>query len=77
MDEHVWRDTRVGDKYATAIIDLTPIGDATGAARLHDMVQGHPSIPSKGWLPQRIQAWRDGVEVITMDEFSRFIERHH
>lgn len=24
VDEHVWRHTRVGDKYVTVVIDLTP-----------------------------------------------------
>ena len=35
VDEHVWRHTRKGDKYVTVIIDLTPIRDDTGPARLH------------------------------------------
>ena len=30
VDEHIWRHTRKGDKYATVIIDLTPIRDGTG-----------------------------------------------
>ncbi len=34
VDEHVWRHTRRGDKYVTVIIDLTPIRDGTGPARL-------------------------------------------
>jgi hypothetical protein len=37
-DEHWWRHTRRGDKYVTAIVDLTPIPDGTGPARLLDMV---------------------------------------
>ena len=40
VDEHVWRHTRRGDKYVTVIIDLTPIRDQTGPARLLDMVEG-------------------------------------
>lgn len=35
-----WRHTRKGDKYATVIIDLTPVRDGTGPARLLDMVEG-------------------------------------
>ena len=35
-----WRDTRRGDKYVTVIIDLTPIRDGSGPARLLDMVEG-------------------------------------
>ena len=38
VDEHVWRHTRKGDKYVTVIIDLTPIRDGTGPARLLDVV---------------------------------------
>jgi hypothetical protein len=30
VDEHVWRHTRRGDKYVTAIIDLTGIRDGAG-----------------------------------------------
>ena len=40
IDEHVWRHTRTGDKCVSVIIDLTPIRDGTGPARLLDMVQG-------------------------------------
>ena len=40
VDEHVWRHTRRGDKYVTVIIDLTPIRNGTGSARVLDMVQG-------------------------------------
>ena len=38
VDEHVWRHTRKGDRFVTVIIDLTPIRDGTGPARLLDMV---------------------------------------
>ncbi|MGX6397609.1 transposase family protein, partial [Rothia kristinae] len=34
VDEHVWRHTRLGDKYVTVIIDLTPARNKTGPARL-------------------------------------------
>src|SRR5690606_32947527 len=40
VDEHVWRHTHRGDKYVTVIIDLTPVRDGTGSARLLDMVPG-------------------------------------
>ena len=40
VDEHVWRHTRRGEKYVTVIIDLTPVRDGTGPARLLDMVPG-------------------------------------
>jgi len=34
VDEHVWRHTRRGEKFVTVVIDLTPIRDGTGPARL-------------------------------------------
>jgi hypothetical protein len=38
-DEHCWRYTRRGEKYVTVIIDLTPVRDGAGPARLLDMVR--------------------------------------
>ncbi len=59
VDEHVWRHTRRGDKYVTVIVDLTPIRDGTGPARLLDMVEGRSEAAFKTWLAERPQAWRD------------------
>ena len=72
VDEHVWRHTRKGDKYVTVIIDLTPIRDGTGPARLLDMVPGRSKAAFKTWLAEREQAWRDRVEVVAMDGFTGF-----
>ena len=72
VDEHVWRHTRRGDKYVTVIIDLTPIRDGTGPARLLDMVEGRSKQALKTWLAARPAAWRAGVEVVAMDGFSGF-----
>ena len=72
VDEHVWRHTRRGDKYVTVIIDLTPIRDNTGPARLLDMVEGRSKQAFKTWLADRPQVWRDQVEVVAMDGFSGF-----
>ena len=72
VDEHVWRHTRRGDKYVTVIIDLTPIRDGTGPARLLDMVQGRSKAAFKAWLAEREQAWRDAVQVVAMDGFTGF-----
>lgn len=72
VDEHVWRHTRAGDKYVTVIIDLTPIRDDTGPARLLDMVEGRSKLVFKTWLAARPQDWRDGVEVVAMDGFTGF-----
>ena len=72
VDEHVWRHTRRGDKYVTVIIDLTPIRDRTGPARLLDMVEGRSKQVFKTWLAARPQAWRDQLEVVAMDGFTGF-----
>jgi len=72
VDEHVWQHTRHGDKYVTVIIDLTPIRDDTGPARLLDMVEGRSKQAFKTWLAARPEAWRAGVEVVAMDGFTGF-----
>ncbi|CAM4122946.1 Transposase IS204/IS1001/IS1096/IS1165 DDE domain-containing protein [Janibacter anophelis] len=72
VDEHVWRHTRKGDQYVTVIIDLTPIRDGSGPARLLDMVEGRSKQVFKEWLAARPEAWRQGVEVVAMDGFTGF-----
>ena len=72
VDEHVWRHTRRGDKYVTVIIDLTPIRDGTGPARLLDMVEGRSKQAFKQWLADRPASWRDAVDVVAMDGFTGF-----
>ena len=77
VDEHVWRHTRRGDKYVTVVIDLTPIRNGTGPARLLDMVEGRSKQALKQWLAERPQAWRETVEVVAMDGFTSLQDRHH
>jgi transposase len=72
VDEHVWRHTRGGDKFVTVIIDLTPLRDGTGPARLLDMVEGRSKQAFKTWLTERPDSWRDGIEVVAMDGFTGF-----
>ena len=72
VDEHVWRHTRLGDKYVTVIIDLTGNRDGTVPARLLDMVEGRSKQAFKEWLTDRPRAWRDAVEVVAMDGFTGF-----
>ena len=52
VDVHVWRHTCRGDKYVTVIIDLTPVRDHTGPARLLDTVEGR----SKQVFKQRLSS---------------------
>jgi len=72
VDEHCWRHTRRGDKFVTVIIDLTPVRDGTGPARLLDMVPGRSKQAFKTWLADRDQSFRDSIEVVAMDGFTGF-----
>ena len=72
VDEHVWRHTRRGDRYVTVMIDLTPVRDRSGPARLLDVVPGRSKKVLKTWLSQRDQDWRGRVEVVAMDGFTGF-----
>ena len=77
VDEHVWRHTRQGDKYVTVIIDLTPIRDGTGPARLLDMVPGRSKAAFKAWLADRPQTWRDRCGGGRDGRVHRVQDRHH
>jgi transposase len=72
VDEHAWRHTRRGDKYVTVIIDLTPVRDGTGPARLLDMIEGRSKQVFKAWLDDQSTAFRTGIEVVAMDGFTGF-----
>jgi transposase len=72
VDEHCWRHTRRGDKYVTVIIDLTPVRDGTGPARLLDMIEGRSKQVFKSWLDQQSRSFRSGIEVVAMDGFTGF-----
>jgi transposase len=72
VDEHVWRHTRRGDKYVTVIIDLTPVHDRKGPARLLDMVEGRSKQAFKQWLGERPDTWKKNIEVVAMDGFTGF-----
>lgn len=72
VDEHVWRHTRLGDKYVTVIIDLTPARDKTGPARLLDMVEGRSKAVFKQWLAARPPEWSKRIEVVAMDGLAGF-----
>ena len=68
----MWRHTRRGDRYATVMIDLTPVRYRSGPARLLDVVPGRSKKVLKTWLAQRDQDWRGRVEVVAMDGFTGF-----
>ena len=54
------------------VIDLTPVRDGTGPARLLDMVEGRSKQVFASWLSERPQEWRDQVEIVAMDGFTGF-----
>lgn len=68
----MWRHARRGDRYVTVIIDLSPVRDRTGPARLLDVVPGRSKKVLKTWLAARGESWRGQVEVVAMDGFTGF-----
>jgi len=72
VDEHVWRHTRWGNRYVTVVIDLTPVADGTGPARLLDMVPGRSKQTFINWLEAQTTAFRKGVAVVAMDGFTGY-----
>ena len=54
----VWRHTRRGDRYVTVMIDLTPVRDRSGPARLLDVVPGRSKKVLKTWLAARDELWK-------------------
>lgn len=55
----MWRHTRRGDRYVTVIIDLTPVRDRSGPARLLNVVPGRPKKPLQDLARRsgRVLAW--------------------
>ena len=74
VDEHKWKHVRGhGDSsWVTVLVDLTPIVDGTGPARLLDMVAGRSKAALKDWLGERDQSFRERIRVVTMDGFSGY-----
>lgn len=74
VDEHRWSHTRRRgeDGYVTVIIDLTPVLDGTGRARLLDLVPGRSAAAFTTWLAAQSPAFRDQVEVVAMDGFTGY-----
>ncbi|KHJ73363.1 ISL3 family transposase, partial [Rhodococcus sp. Chr-9] len=74
VDEHKWKHVR-GDgssAFVTVLVDLTPVVDGIGPARLLDMVPGRSAKVLTDWLDARDQAFRDRVKVVTMDGFAGY-----
>ena len=72
VDEHCWRHTGRGTHYVTVIIDLVPVRDDTGPARLLDMVEERSKKVFTTWLAGCSTELRTGIEVVAMGGFSGF-----
>lgn len=74
VDEHKWKHVRGhGDpSFVTVIVDLTPVLDGAGPARLLAMVPGRSTAALQDWLDERDQVFRDRVKVIGMDGFAGY-----
>jgi transposase len=77
VDEHVWHhvaekpveDGGRGPKLLTGMVDLTPDVNGKPRARLLDLVPGRSGKVYGDWLDERGGAFRDGVQVATLDPF--------
>ena len=77
VDEHCWRhprgkQARDVERFVTVIIDLTPVRDGTGPARLLDLVEGRSKAVFRAWLDAQTPAFRAGLQVVAMDGFTGF-----
>jgi transposase len=74
VDEHRWSHTRRPDEdgYVTVIIDLTPVLEGTGRARLLDLVAGRSAAALRTWLADQSPQFRDQIEVVAMDGFGGY-----
>jgi transposase len=77
VDEHVWHhvstkpveDGGRGPKELTGMVDLTRDANGHTRARLLDLVPGRSGETYRSWLEQRGEAFRDRVEIATLDPF--------
>lgn len=81
VDEHVWHhvstkpvtDGGRGPKKLTGMVDLTRSPDHTGKprvrARLLGLVPGRSGAAYADWLKARNAAFRDGIDIATLDPF--------
>ena len=73
VDEHRWAPRRVGaEGFVTLIIDLTPVHDHSGPARLLDLVPGRSAAALADWLAAQPTDFAAGVQVVAMDGFAGY-----
>ena len=77
VDEHVWHHVSTkpveaggrGPKELTGMVDLTRDTNGHTRARLLDLVPGRSGETYRGWLRQRGEAFKAGVQIATLDPF--------
>ena len=76
VDQHCWRHPRPGktsvQRFVTVVIDLTPVRDRTGPARLLDIVEGRSKQVFTAWLASQSATFRAGIATVAMDGFTGF-----
>ena len=75
VDEHVWKHTRrptEPSNLVTILVDLTPLVDGRGPARLLDIRPGRSAEVLRTWLQERDPGFRKQVQVVTMDGFAGY-----
>lgn len=74
VDEHKWKHRRGQGEpdFVTVIVDLTPVIDGTGPARLLDMVAGRSAAVLTDWLGAKDPNFRSRVKVVAMDGFTGY-----
>jgi transposase len=75
VDEHVWKHVRKPGQpsnLVTVLVDLTPLVDGHGPARLLDMRPGRSAEVLRTWLKERTPEFRKNVHVVTMDGFTGY-----
>jgi transposase len=73
VDEHRWAPRRMGAAgFVTLVIDLTPVHDRSGPARLLDLVEGRSASALSSWLAAQPADFVAGVQVVAMDGFAGY-----
>lgn len=75
VDEHVWKHVHKPGQpsnLVTVLVDLTPLVDGHGPARLLDMRPGRSAEVLRTWLKERTPEFRKNVQVVTMDGFTGY-----
>lgn len=75
VDEHVWKHTRKPGQpsnLVTILVDLTPLADGRGPARLLDIRPGRSADVLRTWLQERDPGFRSQVQGVTMDGFTGY-----